>query len=78
VPAPVTAVTAAGRPRAGKRAAREEQRGKKENASAPIAAAAAAGRPRVLYSREEKKKRGRAGSNHGGGRERCGTGRRSD
>jgi hypothetical protein len=37
VPAPVAAVTAAGRPRAGKRAARGEQRGKKENASALIA-----------------------------------------
>jgi hypothetical protein len=57
----------AGRPCAGKRVARGELRGgKKEDASAPIAAAAAAGRPRARYSREERKKRSRAGANPGG------------
>jgi hypothetical protein len=47
VPAPVAAVTAAGRPCAEKRVVRGEQRGEKEDAPAPIAAVAAAGRPRA-------------------------------
>jgi hypothetical protein len=60
------------------RAARGERREGQENASAPIAAATAVGRPRARSSREERKKRVAPAQITAGGRDRCGTGQRSN